>query len=126
MASETTKFQINYKLADGTLINIYADNAAELETSLTTIQDTASLITSTVAALGNSGNIQRNIAYATQALGAPQVAPAAPAAAPTGNNCIHGPMTWRESKPGAAKNWKGWFCPTPQGTPDQCSPKFVK
>ena len=48
-------------------------------------------------------------------------------AAPTGApapSCPHGQMTWRESKPGASKDWKGWFCPSPQGTPDQCKPKF--
>lgn len=47
-----------------------------------------------------------------------QQAPSAPAggAAPT---CQHGPRTFRE---GAGKNgpWAAYFCPTPQGTPDQC------
>ena len=36
-APETTKFQINYKLADGTLVNLYATSQAELESSLTAI-----------------------------------------------------------------------------------------
>ena len=30
MATEGTKFQINYKLSDGTLINLYAASATEL------------------------------------------------------------------------------------------------
>jgi hypothetical protein len=29
-APETTKLQINFKLSDGTLINLYADNQQEL------------------------------------------------------------------------------------------------
>jgi hypothetical protein len=35
MATEGTKFQINYKLNDGTLINLYAATVQELETGLT-------------------------------------------------------------------------------------------
>lgn len=47
------------------------------------------------------------------------------AATNTGNTpyCKHGAMTPRSGfKNGRA--WSGHFCPTPQGTPDQCSPKF--
>jgi len=122
MASESTKLQVNFKLADGTLINLYAANQAELEAQLTSLQDTASLITSTSSALGGGSNI----AYATQALGATPVASSAPAAPVAEGHCKHGALVWRESKPGAPKAWKGWFCPSPKGTPDQCEPKFVR
>lgn len=54
MASETTKLQVNFKLADGTLINLYADNAGELESLLTTVQDTAPLIQGVSQSLGNT------------------------------------------------------------------------
>ena len=33
-APDTTKFQVNYKLNDGTLINLYATVVKELETGL--------------------------------------------------------------------------------------------
>ena len=52
MAAEGTKFQVNYKLADGTLINVYAITQAELESSLTTISDLSTLITTTGTTLG--------------------------------------------------------------------------
>lgn len=42
-------------------------------------------------------------------------------------SCKHGDMKFLEgvsSKTG--KPWKGYFCPSPKGTPDQCSPQFVK
>jgi hypothetical protein len=128
MAGEQgTKFQINYKLPDGTLINIYANSSAELESSLTTLQDTVSLIASTSGALANSvariapaQTAPSAIAYAKTALGA------VPVGASNGNNCKHGDLVWRESKPGAPKPWKGWFCPSPKGTADQCEPKFVR
>jgi hypothetical protein len=137
MAIEGTKFQINYKLADGTLINIYAATQAELEVGLTTIQDTSSLIASTSAALGNAGAIQNLAASlgATPVAAPSPVQPvyaAAPAAAPAyghtppDGHCKHGALVWRESKPGAPKAWKGWFCPSAKGTPDQCEPKFVR
>lgn len=61
--------------------------------------------------------------------GAPQGAPE-PAQGSQGGSgpapaCQHGPRVWREAKPGSGKSWKGWFCPTRQGTPDQCKPQFV-
>jgi len=37
MATEGTKFQVNYKLADGTLINLYAADVRELEAGLADI-----------------------------------------------------------------------------------------
>lgn len=132
MATEGTKFQVNFKLADGTLINVYAATSAELEGSLTTIQDTASLIAAVSGSLGNAGAIN----HLAASLGATPVAPAAPAysapAAPAApaqlaeGHCKHGALVWRESKPGAPKAWKGWFCPSAKGTPDQCEPKFVR
>src|SRR5690606_19335557 len=54
-------------------------------------------------------------------------APAPPAPAATGApapQCVHGTMVHRASKPGAAKAWSGWFCPTPKGTVGQCDPKW--
>jgi hypothetical protein len=119
MATEGTKLQVNFKLADGTLINIYAATQAELADQLTALQDSASLITATATALGGSNAA----AYITQAFNATPVASSAPVAE---GHCKHGALVWRESKPGAPKAWKGWFCPSPKGTPDQCEPKFVR
>jgi len=126
-ASPTTKLQVNFKLADGTLINIYADNVRELETSLTDVSMVSTLIKSTSAELGGAP------ARSATDIQAQFNAPAAPAAQPvavtsTGGayTCKHGAMTFRQSKPGAPKEWKGYFCPTPQGTADQCEPKFIR
>jgi hypothetical protein len=122
-ASSTTKLQVNYKLADGTLINIYADDVKDLETSLNDIAMNASLIRATATDLGASpavGLIQ-------QQLGGQVVAQSAPSSSVIEEgNCKHGKLVYRTSKPGAPKEWKGWFCPSPQGTPDQCAPKFIR
>jgi len=44
----------------------------------------------------------------------------APPGAPT---CDHGARVRRTGTSGKGP-WVGWFCPTPKGTPGQCSPKF--
>lgn len=61
-----------------------------------------------------------------QAAPAPAAAPAQVTAqgVPT-PTCAHGARVYREAKPGSGKNWKAWFCPTPQGTPNQCKPEFI-
>jgi len=121
-ANENTKFQVNFKLSDGTLVNIYAADSAELEGSLSTIQDTAALINSVSASLSSAG-AARALA---QGLGATPVAAPAQSSVIEEGHCKHGKLVYRTSKPGAPKEWKGWFCPSPQGTPDQCAPKFLR
>ena len=124
-ASSTTKLQVNYKLADGTLINIYADDVKDLETSLNDIAMNASLIRATATDLGASAPSAINLVQ--QQLGGQVVAQSAPSSTVIEEgNCKHGKLVYRTSKPGAPKEWKGWFCPSPQGTPDQCAPKFIR
>lgn len=60
---------------------------------------------------------------ASQPQGRPQAATQAP------NNdtryCKHGEMQFRSGAKNG-KAWKGFFCPTEKGTPDQCSPEFIR
>jgi hypothetical protein len=123
-AQATTKLQVNYKLADGTLINVYGDNEADLAAQLNSLGNQAKLIADVARAFGTS----QAVATVQAVLGGTVVSSdvATPSANIPEGHCKHGALTWRESKPGAPKAWKGWFCPSPKGTPDQCSPKFVK
>lgn len=116
-ASQDTALQINYKLSDGTLVNVYAKDQAHLESLLTSIADLSTLITSTSAALGVNVTPAANVAYAKAALGAEEIA--------ADKLCKHGNMTFKQGT-GAKGPWKGWFCPSPKGTPDQCQPVFVR
>lgn len=116
-AGQDTALQINYKLSDGTLVNVYAKDQAHLESLLTSIGDLATLITATSAALGVNTTPAANVAYAKQSLGAEEIA--------ADKVCKHGNMTFK-SGTGAKGPWKGWFCPAPKGTPDQCQPVFVR
>ena len=47
MSVEGTKFQVNYKLPDGTLINLYAKDVRDLETGLTDLSMVSTLIKTT-------------------------------------------------------------------------------
>ena len=137
MASESTKLQVNFKLADGTLINLYADDAHELHAQLGWIADLSPQISRTSKALAGQGNLQGAVNQLSAGLGAtiigePPVGYIAAHAAPVSplslsiDQCKHGARTYRESKPGAPNAWKGYFCPTAKGTPNQCDPNFVK
>lgn len=42
---------------------------------------------------------------------------------PGSPTCDHGARVRRTGTSGKGP-WVGWFCPTPKGTPGQCSPKF--
>jgi hypothetical protein len=70
-ANENTKFQVNYKLYDGTLINLYAADVKDLETGLTDLAMVAALIKSTSAEL-SGGATASAVAAITQSFPAAQ------------------------------------------------------
>ena len=132
-APDSTKLQANFKLADGTLINVYASSQAELEAQLTTLQDVAELIKSTSTALGSSGNAS-NIAYAARQFSATpapihqDTPPFSPAPASTGaeQQCKHGSMSLRSGVNAQGKAWKGLMCAAPKGAPDKCETVWIR
>ena len=121
-ASESTKFQVNFKAPDGTLVNLYAANKEELEALLTAAQDFSALIGSVSqsfsgfrsAAPVQSGGVQR-----------PAAAPAPTVAAGDNPTCRHGAMAYREGT-GAKGPWKGYMCSAPKGATDKCATIWVK
>jgi hypothetical protein len=127
-APESTKFQINYKLADGTLINVYAISQGELETSLTSIADLSTLITTTGASLGatpQSFSSSNAISYAKKALGGTTVvSDESGGEQMTDKNgtvwtygrsdapdCVNGKMVFASGTSQKGKPYKGWFDP---------------
>ena len=123
-APETTKFQVNFKSPDGTLINLYATNKEELEALLTAAQDFSALIGSvsqSFAGVRTAAPVSGN-----QFSGQP--APAQTQAPVTGGNtCRHGAMQYKEGV-GAKGPWKGWMCASPKGTPisEKCPTIWVR
>ena len=129
MATEGTKFQINYKLADGTLINLYAKDVKDLETGLTDLSMVSTLIRTTGNDLhGGAVPVAAapTVASVAQAFNATPVQ-AAPAQAPQGggNTCKHGVMTLR-SGVGQKGPWSGYMCAVPKGAPDKCDTIWVR
>jgi hypothetical protein len=124
MATEGTKFQINYKLNDGTLINLYAATVQELETGLTDLSMVSTLIKSTGKELGNTHIASApTVAAVAQAFNAtPVVANATPGES---NSCRHGEMALRTGT-SARGPWKGYMCAAPKGATDKCETIWVR
>jgi hypothetical protein len=117
-SNPNTKLQVNFKLSNGDLINIYADNQQELETHLVTVQDLASLISSVSQSLNGVAKLME-VASPVAAV----TSTAAPAAS-GGYTCKHGEMVF---KSGVGNNgpWKGYMCAAPKGAPDKCKAKYL-
>lgn len=120
--ADNTAFQANFKLADGTLINIYAEDAAKFEAQLGSVQDLATLIHSVSDALGHAvpGAIKKAFPGATPVASAP--APVADGSSPS---CKHGPMVFREGT-SARGPWRAWMCSAPRGASDKCEANFLR
>jgi hypothetical protein len=125
MATEGTKFQINYKLNDGTLINLYAATVTELESGLADLAMNAMNIRATGLELsGGQAATAPTVAAVAQQFNATPVQ-AAPAPAGGGNSCRHGVMTLR-SGVGQKGPWSGYMCAAPKGAPDKCDTIWVR
>jgi len=128
-APESTKFQINYKLADGTLINLYATDVRELESGLADLGMVASLIKSTGADLSGHSALATAVANVAQSFpGATTVAPSQQPNIPPADGakmCRHGAMAF---KSGTSQKgpWQGWMCASPKGAPDKCDTIWVR
>jgi hypothetical protein len=125
MATEGTKFQINYKLNDGTLINLYAATVTELESGLADLAMNAMNIRATGLELsgGQAPAPTPTVGAIAQQFNATPVA--APAPQGGGNTCRHGAMTLR-SGVGQKGPWSGYMCAAPKGAPDKCDTIWVR
>jgi hypothetical protein len=122
-ANENTKFQVNYKLNDGTLINLYATDVKDLETGLADLGMVATLIRTTGNDLHGGAP---TVASVAESFNATPVAASAPVVsegqAPT---CKHGNMAFRNGT-SARGPWKAWMCAAPKGAADKCDPIFLR
>jgi hypothetical protein len=126
-ANENTKFQINYKLNDGTLINLYATDVKDLEVGLTDLSMVATLIRTTGNDLhGGTPAPAPTVASVAESFNATPVAAPAPVVtegqAPT---CKHGNMVFRNGV-SARGPWKAWMCSAQKGALDKCDPIFLR
>lgn len=133
-ANENTKFQINYKLADGTLINLYAADVRDLETGLTDLSMVASLIKSTSVELSGGNATASAVAAISQQFNATPIHPLDDRANPATKQdvangsvkmCKHGQMSYRTGT-GQKGPWQGYMCAAPKGAPDKCETIWVR
>ena len=127
MSVEGTKFQVNYKLADGTLINLYAKDIKDLETGLTDLSMVSTLIKSTGKEFaGSSSAPTPTVESIEKQFNTPPVAASAPQVvegqAPT---CSHGTMAFRNGT-SARGPWRAWMCAAPKGAVDKCEAIFLR
>jgi len=126
MATEGTKFQINYKLNDGTLINLYAATVTELEAGLADLAMNAMNIRATGLELsGGQAAPAPTVAAVAQQFNATPVATSVTPPTGSGNICRHGAMTLR-SGVGQKGPWSGYMCAAPKGAPDKCDTIWVR
>lgn len=114
-APDTTALQVNYKLPDGTLVNLYGKDQAHLEALLTSVSDLATLITATAVQLGANATPAGNMANMKVQLGAQEVS--------ADKTCMHGAMTLKTGT-SAKGPWKAWMCPAPKGS--GCDPIWIR
>ena len=127
MSVEGTKFQINYKLAHGTLINLYAKDVKDLETGLTDLSMVSTLIKSAGKELSGGASAP---APTVESVAAQFNAPAAPQPVAVQSNgavhtCRHGEMAFR-SGTSAKGPWKGYMCAAPKGAVDKCDTIWIR
>jgi hypothetical protein len=122
-------FQVSSKLPDGRIFVIGADNFADFKTHLTDVlgpEGIEKVLSTMAVSLEGAPSFEQAVNTVSATLGATPVAQtSSPSTAPVGRSCKHGPMTKRSGS-SAKGPWKGYMCPTPKGTPDQCEPTFLK
>lgn len=128
--------QASVKTKAGTLINAKGHDNESFQMALAIVHDHMK----TIVELEQMAAAVQNVA-AVMPVASVQTTPApAPASdgwdSPTPTfsqaqvpSCQHGPRTARpgvyKKGPRAGQPYRAWFCPSPQGTPDQCSPMFL-
>ena len=126
-ANENTKFQINYKLSDGTLINLYAADVKDLETGLNDLGMVAALIKATGADLGGGNATAAAVQNIQAAFNATPVAVTSTGqdAAGAAKMCRHGQMAYKTGT-SAKGPWQGYMCAAPKGALDKCDTIWVR
>ena len=120
---EGTKVQANFKIGND-LFNVYANSMGEFVDLLAELEESGiTAIHSVQSKLTGAHTVATAAAVATPV--PRNDAPPASFTSAATKQCVHGDMVARSGS-NAKGPWKGWMCPTPKGTPDQCSPEFLR
>ena len=136
-------YVVNVKTTKGTIVTARGDSAEELISNINALvaEGAADAIATLEQVLTGATPVQPSnsaVDIVANALGGTVISetpttgfapvPPPPSAAPSTSagqvSCSHGSMIGRKGN-GAKGEWKGYFCPTPKGTPDQCQPQWL-
>jgi hypothetical protein len=123
MSAETpgVKLQFNFKMGQN-LHNgyVYSTDEEEARKVLTILANLTPELTAVATLYGA-------VEVVKASLGATAVEQPRTQSAPTDGAkvCKHGEMKF-VSRVGEKGPWKGYFCPSPKGTADQCEPQFIR
>lgn len=126
-------YVVNVKTKNNTIFTVRGDSAEELNNNITEVINFG--VNDSVLALEELFFGQSAVDIVTNTLGAtvtgvtnfapvPPPVATAPASVAGSRVCAHGVMVTRKGS-GAKGEWKGYFCPTPKGTPDQCAVQWI-
>jgi hypothetical protein len=124
-------FQVSSKLNDGRIFVIGADTFVDFKSHLVDVLGPAgaeAVITTMATSIeGAPITVEQAVSNVQASIPATVVANQTftPSTAPTGRTCKHGPMLKKQGT-SAKGPWKGYMCPTPKGTPDQCDAVFLR
>ena len=138
-------YVVNVKNKQGTIVTFRGDTAQELNTAISDFIDAGlefavGNVEAILLGVTTQAPTQDAASQVAQAFNAtvvsetpvaqPAFAPVPPpvSATPAGvgdKHCQHGTMIKRTGQ-GAKGEWRGFFCPTPKGTADQCKPAFAQ
>lgn len=127
-AQPDTALQVNFKLPDQTLINVYAKDGNDLRALLSELQDAVTDIAETSKLLLAAGAVvpiiqPPNGGQDYQSAGAPPAWAQAPSGPPP-QACPHGAMVYKEGISQKTGNpYKMWVC---SANDPNCRPKFVR
>ena len=117
---EGTKVQANFKIGND-LFNVYANSMEEFVDLLAELEESG--ITAIHSVQSKLTGAHAVVSAGASANPVPSSPPASFTAAAT-KQCVHGDMVPRKGT-NSRGPWRGWYCPTPKGAPDQCKPVYV-
>lgn len=130
-------YVVNVKTKNNTIVTVRSDSAEELNSNITELINFG--VNDSILALEElflgvvappnpvdlvKSTLGATVVETTNFAPVPPPTVASPGSAAGSRLCSHGPMVTRKGS-GAKGEWKGYFCPTPKGTPDQCTPQWV-
>jgi hypothetical protein len=129
MSSTESRISITVKTPAGSLVTVRAESADELDNTVAlSLESLRSAVTELEAAARGPVGTPSDViikAFPNAQVIQQDVPPFSPAPIGGGRSCKHGKQTAIQGPSKEGGIYKGYFCPSPQGTPDKCKTAYV-